>query len=73
MPVDNQDRIAWAGMAVGAYWSATRSTTGDPYLEVLGDLLGDLRHWALANGVDFDVANAHGAAHFAAECAEEDS
>lgn len=79
----NRDRASLGADAVTAY--AVAGEYGDLVpAEILGDLLGDLRHWAKRHDVDFEQCNKNartcfnhevreeGGADFAAASAEED-
>lgn len=81
---DNADRASFARTGVEAYARCTRSgdstvTVDDPAdpdsrenaEEVIGDLLGDLRHLCQAWGIDFDEVSERGRGHFEYEVAEE--
>ena len=48
----NLDRANWADKAI----LALREQTGGDHEDSLGDLLGDLMHWADARNFDFDAA-----------------
>jgi hypothetical protein len=50
--ITNLDRANWADKAVHVF----REQTGCDYADSLGDLLGDLMHWADARNFDFDTA-----------------
>lgn len=72
----NDDRAEWAELAIDTFAKATgmRSERNDEDDEtILGDLLTDLRHWAAANGVDFDAICAGSAHTFAEEVEEYDA
>lgn len=62
--IDRQALSILDGSAVGPYGQ-------DVGLEVLTDLLCDLRHWAIRNGIVFEGANDLGAKHFLAERIDE--
>jgi len=68
MHVTNNDRAAWAQVAIDAYQDAT----GTDDESALGDLLCDLRHWAKRADYDFDEYSARGLMHFEAEVEEEE-
>ena len=61
----NDRRADWAGSAVRAFQAATRTDDED----VLGDLLGDLMHWADRHDYDFDAAFDRARFHYEAETA----
>jgi hypothetical protein len=51
----NNDRAAWAELAIDALGAATNMVTaGESRETMLGDLLADLMHWCDRNGVDFN-------------------
>lgn len=68
-PHDNTRRAGFAGQAVIAYADATRHGTGSEVdvPEVIGDLLGDLRHLCDALGLDFDALSEDGRERYDAE------
>jgi len=59
----NGDRAEWAAAALRHF----QCITGTDYEDSLGDLLGDLMHWADRNNFDFDAALARAQGHYAAE------
>lgn len=61
----NERRTAWAGLAIAAFTTAT----GTDEENALGDLLGDLMHWADRNNYDFDAALDRARMHYEAETA----
>jgi hypothetical protein len=66
----NQDRAELAGAAVAEYM--LQGEYFQPHASgVLGDLLGDLRHWAKREEVDFEVCDRNAKACFEAEVREE--
>lgn len=55
----NTDRAMWAQAAVNAFAEVTRmDTAGEDAETILGDLLADLRHWALLNDIDYAKVDA---------------
>lgn len=80
--VTNADRAGWAQAAAEAYASETRFDPREQVIvngddddkdhasEVIGDLLGDLRHLCDTLGLDFDTLSETGAMHHAEEVAE---
>ena len=54
--ITNDERAQVAQVAVNAYAIAGEAILPHP-AELLGDLLGDLRHWAVKVGVDFEVCD----------------
>jgi hypothetical protein len=50
--ITNLDRANWADKAILAF----REQTGCDHEDSLGDLLGDLMHWAAVRNFDFDAA-----------------
>jgi hypothetical protein len=69
--VTNTERAELAGAAAQAY--ANEGGYFDPNpAELLGDLLGDLRHWAKAMDVDFDQCAKNARACFEEEVKEEE-
>jgi hypothetical protein len=67
--VTNAKRAAWANAAVYLF----EQLTGCDREDALGDLLGDLMHWARQNNFDFDLALSRAKGHFEEECAEEEA
>ena len=67
--ITNLDRANWADKAVLAF----REQTGCDHEDSLGDLLGDLMHWAAVRNFDFDAALDRARHHYAEECDEEKS
>ena len=63
---DNNQRAAFAGLALKAYAKRTGGLTGEPPETVIGDLLNDMRHLCDALDLDFD-ALAHNDMHYTAE------
>jgi hypothetical protein len=59
----NDNRAAWAGVAIAAF----QEVTGTDDEDVLGDLLADLMHWADRDQYDFDAALTRGRAHYEEE------
>ena len=49
----NDDRAEYAGAAIRHF----QTVTGTDYENVLGDLMGDLMHWADRNNFDFEAAS----------------
>lgn len=68
----NQQRAEAAAEAVDAYSEAAQFGEIIP-AEILGDLLGDLRHWAARVGVDFEQCDRNARTCFEAEVREEAS
>ena len=66
----NEQRAKAAQAAVNAYAIAGEVILPHP-AELLGDLLGDLRHWAAKVGVDFEICDKNARACFDAEVKEE--
>jgi hypothetical protein len=66
----NQQRAEAAAQAVEAYRVAGEYSDQHP-AELLGDLLGDLRHWAAKVGVDFEQCDKNARACFENEVREE--
>jgi hypothetical protein len=66
----NEQRAVVAAQAVEAYRVAGEYSDQHP-AELLGDLLGDLRHWAAKVGVDFEQCDRNALACFEAEVKEE--
>ena len=64
---DNRQRAYWGEMAVQAFRAACEGDRDT----ALGDLLANLRHWADANGQDFEYAIANSEMHYLAEVAGE--
>jgi len=62
----NDERAVVAAQAVEAYRVAGEYTDQSP-AELLGDLLGDLRHWAAMVGVNFEQCDKNARACFKAE------
>lgn len=68
----NDQRAVVAAQAVEAYAVAGEYDDPNPSAaEVLGDLLGDLRHWAAKVGVDFEQCDRNARACFENEVKEE--
>jgi len=67
--ITNLDRANRADKAVLAF----REQTGCDHEESLGDLLGDLMHWATVRNHDFNAALDRARHHYEAECQEENS
>jgi hypothetical protein len=65
----NLDRANWADKAILAF----REQTGCDHEDSLGDLLGDLMHWADARNFEFDAALDRARHHYEEECDEEKS
>ena len=63
----NIRRSQWAGSCIMPFIKLT----GCDYEDSLGDLLGDLMHWARINNFDFECALFRAEGHFKAELAEE--
>ena len=59
----NDQRSAWADIAIRAFQTATGSDDED----ALGDLLADLMHWPDRNNYDFAAALTRGRGHYEAE------
>jgi hypothetical protein len=66
MTVTNLDRASWADKAILAF----REQTGCDHEDSLGDLLGDLMHWADARNFDFDAALERARHHYEEELDE---
>lgn len=66
----NDERAVVAAQAVEAYRVAGEYTDQSP-AELLGDLLGDLRHWAAKVGVDFEQCDKNARICFENEVKEE--
>lgn len=66
----NDERAVVAAQAVEAYRVAGEHADQSP-AELLGDLLGDLRHWAAKVGVDFEQCDKNARACFENEVEEE--
>jgi len=67
MTITNRERAQWADKALTTF----RHVTGCDHEDSLGDLLGDLMHWADRNNFDFEAALIRAQGHYQAECAEE--
>jgi hypothetical protein len=65
--ITNLDRANRADKAILAF----REQTGCDHEDSLGDLLGDLMHWAELRNFDFDAALDRARHHHKEECAEE--
>lgn len=65
--VTNLISACWAEAAIVAF----RRQTGTEMEDALGDLLGDLMHWADAKGFNFELALLRARDHYEAERAEE--
>jgi len=65
--ITNLDRANWADKAILAF----REQTGCDHEDSLGDILGDLMHWAAVRSFDFDAALDRARHHYAEECDEE--
>jgi hypothetical protein len=65
--ITNLDRANWADKAILAF----REQTGCDHEDGLGDLLGDLMHWADARNFDFDSALDRARDHYQEERDEE--
>lgn len=63
----NDNRAAWAGLAIAAFQAAT-GTDGE---DVLCDLLADLMHWADRHGYDFSAALDRALHHYEEETSGE--
>jgi hypothetical protein len=61
----NGDRAEWAAAALRHF----QCVTGCDYEDSLGDLLGDLIHWANRENFDFEAALFRARGHYAAETA----
>jgi len=61
--ITNLDRANWADKAILAF----REQTGCDHEDSLGDLLGDLMHWADARKFDFDAALDRARCHYQEE------
>ncbi|MBI1347071.1 hypothetical protein GC163_12365 [bacterium] len=59
----NSSRADWAAVALRAFMERTGADQED----ALGDLLGDLMHWADRNNFDFDMALDRARWHYEAE------
>ena len=66
----NQER-AWAAAAAVESYSSYGGYRKPHPAELLGDLLGDLRHWAAKVGVDFEQCDRNARACFENEVKEE--
>jgi hypothetical protein len=66
----NEQRAKAAQAAVNAYAIAGEANLPHP-AEILGDLLGDLRHWAAKVGVDFEQCDKNARICFENEVKEE--
>jgi hypothetical protein len=67
MTVTNLDRACWADKAILAF----REQTGCDHEDSLGDLLGDLMHWADARNFDFEAALDRARQHYKEELSDE--
>ncbi len=67
MTVTNLDRAKWADKAILAF----REQTGCDHEDSLGDLLGDLMHWADARNFDFEAALDRARQHYKEELSDE--
>ena len=72
----NEDRAAFARLAVDAYYLRTRHEVGpeedvEAWEEVASDLLCDLHHLADRHGVDWDAVVRRASGHYEAEIIEE--
>lgn len=61
----NDNRAAWAGIALLAFIRET----GTDLEDALGDLLADLMHWSDRNNFDFDLAVDRARSHYIEETA----
>jgi hypothetical protein len=61
----NGERAEWAAVALRHF----QCVTGSDYEDSLGDLLGNLMHWADRSNFDFDAALCRARGHYAAETA----
>ena len=68
MTVTNKDRAEWAAAALRHY----QIHTGSLYEDSLGDILGDLMHFAHANNFDFKAALDRARGNYAEEFFEEE-
>lgn len=64
---DKQEAAAAGAIAVVAYRKAIRATFDDNAAVMLGDLLCDLRHFADANGLDWQDAMSYADRHYDVE------
>lgn len=64
----NDNRAAWANIAVRAF----QAETGTDDEDALSDLLADLMHWSDRKNYDFDAALCRGRGHYEAETASDD-
>ena len=67
----NDERAVVAAQAVEAYRCAGEYYGETHPAELLGDLLGDLRHWAAKVGVNFEICDKNARACFENEVKEE--
>jgi hypothetical protein len=67
--ITNLDRANWADKAILAF----REQTGCDHEDSLGDLLGDLMHWAAVRNFDFHAALDRARHHHQEEREEENS
>lgn len=63
----NDSRAEWAGLALSTFMERTGADQED----ALGDLLGDLMHWADRQNFDFDLALERARWHYEAETSGE--
>ena len=63
----NDQRAAWAGLAIRTF----RWTTGSDLEEALADLLADLMHWSDRSGIPFEASLELARFHYDAETEEE--
>jgi hypothetical protein len=64
----NDNRAAWAGIAVRAF----QAETGTDNENALGDLLADMMHWSDRNNYDFEAALCRARGHYEAETESDD-
>lgn len=64
----NDNRAAWADIAIRAFQAATGTDDED----ALGDLLTDLMHWSDRNNYDFEAAICRASGHYEAETASDE-
>ena len=62
----NDERSAWAAVALEAFQDETRTDDED----AVADLLCDLRHWCDRNGMDFRIELARAMNHYREETSE---
>jgi len=68
----NKERVARAAVALDAYESNPESGLEfEDQADLLVHVLADLRHWAAANGIDFDAQAMSAVSLFAGEVVEE--